>query len=340
MNLKSLEDNLRAITPSEEKHQNGISFDFSYTFAEEINGQTVYSFDKIQKTKAVSQPNLKLMDRIAGKLYLSKNSRFVSVPMHIHNWVELNYMYSGQCDIQINQVKTTLKTGQMSLIDTKTPHSIGYTGENDILINILIDKQYLGINFFNRLSKDSIVSKFFINAINEHTSHDNFIVFHSDYSRRIPIFMNEFMCEYYDPSLNSADMLDSLLSLIISELINVFENDLNKEQLLQMGKSKVAIIPILRYIEGNFKNCTLETTAAFFNMNPNYLTTLLKQQTGLSYKELILGEKMKHSAYLLRNTNMTVTEIANMVGYENISFFYRKFQQRFHCSPKEYRTKI
>ncbi|MBE5993231.1 MAG: AraC family transcriptional regulator [Paenibacillaceae bacterium] len=34
---------------------------------------------------------------------------------------------------------------------------------------------------------------------------------------------------------------------------------------------------------------------------------------------------------------MSVTEFANEAGYENISFFYQKFQEHYGCSPQEYR---
>lgn len=72
-------------------------------------------------------------------------------------------------------------------------------------------------------------------------------------------------------------------------------------------------------------------------MNPNYLTTLLKQRTGHTYKELIHQQRMTRAGQLLRNISYSVTEVANEVGYENISFFYKKFKEYFGCSPKEYR---
>lgn len=43
------------------------------------------------------------------------------------------------------------------------------------------------------------------------------------------------------------------------------------------------------------------------------------------FKELIQQQKMTCAGQLLRNTSYIVTEVANKVGYENISFFYKKF---------------
>jgi AraC-like DNA-binding protein len=58
----------------------------------------------------------------------------------------------------------------------------------------------------------------------------------------------------------------------------------------------------------------------------------------MTYKQLVQSQKLKYAAKFLRNTNMSVTEIANEAGYENISFFYQKFQEHYGCSPKEYRS--
>ena len=80
------------------------------------------------------------------------------------------------------------------------------------------------------------------------------------------------------------------------------------------------IVPLIRYIE-------------------NYVSTLLKKNTGYTYIQLIQTQKLKSAATLLKTTSMPVTAIANQAGYENISFFYKKFQERYHCSPNEYRLR-
>ena len=40
---------------------------------------------------------------------------------------------------------------------------------------------------------------------------------------------------------------------------------------------------------------------------------------------------------MLTNTKMPVSEIIQMVGYDNSSYFYRKFRERYGVSPKEFR---
>ena len=268
------------------------------------------------------------------RLFLKKQSRFQPCPLHIHDWLEINYMYSGKCQQTINHSNYLLHKGQICIIDSDTPHATAELGEDDILLSLVIQKEYFNNQFFSRLSGNSILADFFINAIQQDTNHNNYILFHSENSRRIQLYFHELIRESYHPTLGSNDIVDSLLTLIFCELINIYENNASLHDVSFHSNS---IGNILRYLATNYRTCSLKSTAAAFNLNPNYLTSLLKKTTGFSYKQLIVRERLNYAAHYLRSTNLPINEIAHLSGYENISFFYRKFNEIFQCSPHEYR---
>lgn len=328
MNINTLNGILRELTPHEKEYFTGTCFhDFDSLPLSERNGILYKKFSVTGRSSST-------LHTLSNNMHIKKQSRYQSVPTHVHDWIEINYMYDGVCPQIINGKSLELRKKQLLLIDTDVPHSTGILGTDDIMVSILIEKKFLNSRFFSLFSKDSILSNFLVNCINSNARHDNYILFHSEKNRRIPFFINELLCEMFDPSLNSDDIIMSLFTLIIAELTNVYENDKGSAELNQ---NKISLIPILRYIEGNYKNCTLKSTADFFNMNPNYLTTMLKQQLGLSYKELVQEQKITTAARLLRNSSMSIAEIANFIGYENIGFFYKKFNEAYNCSPKNFR---
>ena len=108
-----------------------------------------------------------------------------------------------------------------------------------------------------------------------------------------------------------------LFYTIMAELINVYENDLTQESAFSTSSM---VIPILRFIERNFQTCTQESVANFFHISPNYVTRLLKKHIGLTYIQLIQEQKLEYAAKLLRQTALSVTEIAHKSGYENVHF--------------------
>ena len=338
MNLKALHHYLTTLSPSEEKYRNGYVYDgWKDMPRKQCNGveYTILDLDvaysPLDNKPADHSPGL---NAELSEISIKKNSRFSAVPEHIHTHIEINYVYSGSCPQVIDGHPITLQKNQVLLIDTNCPHSIAPLGENDIMISIIPKTDFLREHMFNQFSNDSILSRFFINAINEKTDHDHYLLFHSENDRRIPMFFNELFCECFDPSINSTDIIMHLFYTIMAELINVYEDDLTKGNSYSHNS---VVIPMLRYIERNFRTCTQESVADFFHISPNYVTRLLKKYTGMTYIQLIQAQKLQTAANLLKQTTLPVTEIAQRAGYENVTFFYKKFQEKYHCQPGEYR---
>lgn len=321
MDKIKLDNYLREYTTSELKHKKGISSTYVNINTCKVNNKKIYNFIFIE-------------DLSSNDISIIKNARFDSTPLHNHNHIEINYMYSGSCKQMIDGHEIILKKGQMTLIDTKTAHSIGYTGEDDILINLIIKKDYLNNSFFSKLTDNNLITSFFINAISNDNTDLNYLIFNTENNQRLQNFILEFIYEYYFPSLNSHEIKNSLFLLIILEMINTLENSIN---LQSVSKSNSIIISALQYMEENFIDCTLESTANYLGINPCYLTTLLKKNFDYSYKELIIKLRMQYAAKLLLNTEHSIDQIAHSSGYSNLSFFYKKFNNFYNCSPKEYR---
>ncbi len=94
---------------------------------------------------------------------------------------------------------------------------------------------------------------------------------------------------------------------------------------------------MLRYVEEHYRDGSLGEIAARLHYELPSLSRLIRQQTGQNYTELVQEKRLSQAAWLLRNTRRRVDEIANAVGYENLSYFHRLFAARFGQSPKKYR---
>lgn len=326
MTPEELKTKLFSITSSEENYRNGIAPDTSSFPFTKIGGQDVMVFSYANIS---SQFN-------AIPFLVRKHSRFRDYPLHVHDWIEITYMYSGSCKQIIDGKLYEMKQGQLILMAPGTVHTILPLTQNDILVMIALGQKHLTTNFFNRLSSSSIVSDFFINAFNTESSREPFFLFPSEEDRRLRFFVEEFLCEWYDPSLTTLDMQHDLFSLIISELVNIMNNHMTSSKIRNRSSY---IIPLLRYIEENYKDCNLTDTADRFGLNPNYLSNLLKKHTGSSFNELVAKEKLSAAKRLLDNSEMPISEIINYVGYQNMSFFYKKFKERYGTLPGVYRQK-
>ena len=66
------------------------------------------------------------------------------------------------------------------------------------------------------------------------------------------------------------------------------------------------------------------------------LSGLLRRETGRTFSEILLEQRMTRAACLLRGTPLSIENIAAMLGYRDSSNFYKAFREYYGKSPREY----
>lgn len=94
---------------------------------------------------------------------------------------------------------------------------------------------------------------------------------------------------------------------------------------------------IIEAIDNDISNASLQHLADLVQINPVYLSRFFKEKTGMNFSDYILKRKMETAAGLLKNTNSTIYEISEMVGYSNDKNFSRAFKKYFGVSPTTYK---
>lgn len=95
---------------------------------------------------------------------------------------------------------------------------------------------------------------------------------------------------------------------------------------------------IVRYINDHYaQHQSLKIVAAKFNISPYYLSRIFNKATGFSFVEYLNSIRVKEAQKLLKETSLTITEIAEKVGYESLTHFGRVFKSITGLSPMKYR---
>ena len=95
---------------------------------------------------------------------------------------------------------------------------------------------------------------------------------------------------------------------------------------------------VLRYVESNYADGSFAELTQQLHYDASWLSREIKRKTGKTYTQLVQEKRLAQAAFLLRNTDRNVSDIALAVGYENISYFHRIFAESFGNSPKHYRV--
>lgn len=84
---------------------------------------------------------------------------------------------------------------------------------------------------------------------------------------------------------------------------------------------------------------SMETMAEFAQLSPRYFAIKFKQVMGCSVEHYLIRTRIERAEYLLRYNGMNVTEVAEALGYKDLSFFSRQFKQFCGKRPSQVKKK-
>jgi 2-isopropylmalate synthase len=98
------------------------------------------------------------------------------------------------------------------------------------------------------------------------------------------------------------------------------------------------MIAMQNFIQANYQTVTLSDMAAEFHLSEPYISKYIKEKSGKTFGDLVVQARMKKARTLLRNSNMTVENVAYAAGYQNVEHFNRQFRKKYNMTPVEYRN--
>lgn len=106
------------------------------------------------------------------------------------------------------------------------------------------------------------------------------------------------------------------------------------------GNQNAVTAKALAMIGQQYNTITLKGMADSLGYSAKQMGRLLKQYTGRSYTELVGEYKLNTALSLLESGDYSIAEIADMVGFSEVSHFYAAFKKYVGVPPGEYRQKI
>lgn len=129
-------------------------------------------------------------------------------------------------------------------------------------------------------------------------------------------------------ALNSVEDFRNFMHLFLERM---------QQNLMEADENRM-VAEVKKYIDEHLTERISRTQVAeHVALNENYLSRLFHQEMGLSISDYILQKRIVLSKRLLVQTDRSVSEIGNEVGYDATAYFIRLFKREVGKTPKEYR---
>lgn len=231
-------------------------------------------------------------------------------PKHLHRSFELIYVKDGSIEICINTKSFIVEKNHWVLVLPYESHSFSTKQYSDSYICVF-SPEY--INTFNNIT----YGKFLENPVFKLSNLAQDLVVNNIFKEN-----------------NNILQIKSMLYLTCYELIE-------QTTLLECIKTDYELLhKILNYIQENFTRVDISLThiANKFGYSYTYISKYLNNTLGTSFNNFINENRISYAIYLLKNTDLSITDVSFSCGYSNIRSFNRNFIKIVNTTPRNYKN--
>lgn len=263
------------------------------------------------------------IDRFRG--YVDSNPHLQEV--HSHNYYHLVYFTEGSGEHLIDFEKFDAKSGTMYFMKPGQVHQWYFKEEYDGFVVNFFDNffDWIGIN-------SSLLQKFrFLQSI---LVQDHVVNVSEDLQEKVAEYFEEMIQEnQQNNQFSNLKVGFHLMNLLIDIDRSLETSSLNKSDYQSVLLNNFQLL-----IEQNFKIKKLpKEYAELLYITPNHLNALCKDVLGSSAGELIRSRVVLEAKRLLVNKEISVTEIAYSLNFQDASYFVKFFKKHTGFTPEQFR---
>lgn len=300
-----------------------------------LRGQIDVDKNLYTEAKDFTIDSKKMLEK--GKVIdIRPHTRFIHFPKHRHNYIEIMYMCSGQTTHIINSsTKVVLEKGDLLFFNQHTFHEILPASQNDVGVNFMVLPEFFDVAF-QMIEKDSVLGKFLVSTLCQDENEGQYLHFKVAQILTVQNLIENMVWSLVNRQDNKYQINQHTMGLLFMHLLN--RTDLIDTGSIEQYENRL-VFTTLKYIEDHYKDANLTQLAVQINQTVFKLSKLIHSATGNTFKELLQQKRLDKAIHLLSKTSLSVSDIINAVGYDNTSYFYRIFRNKYGISPKEYRLR-
>ena len=235
---------------------------------------------------------------------------------HTHNHTELFFIVSGRGQCLIEDQFFPVDVNTLIIINPNVPHT------EDSLNAQPLEYIVLGIEGVELATTEN--------------SNGQFCILDHFESLEISSCLRNILREMELKNTGFEDICQAYMEILIIRLMRSIDLAVPTDPQLSSGNRQCAAVK--RYIDLHFKEAlTLEQLAEEAHINKYYLSHAFKREYGVSPINYMTFRRIEESKYLLAETDLSMSQIAQLLGFSSLSYFSQVFRTTQDITPMEYR---
>ncbi|MGG4036008.1 AraC family transcriptional regulator [Paenibacillus cisolokensis] len=264
-------------------------------------------------------------------IYVNREQESFSLCLHTHDFVEISMVGEGCGFHYIEDQVVPVKQGDLFLIPIGTSHVFRPSSpERDkvLVIYNCIFRETALIPWKHYFTGDSETMRL-IHYPQEQKG--RWLQFHDKHNTLLNMFHN-MHSEYLKRNVG----YEIILTTSLIQMLLILQRSEKEKEYTPAPSNKLD--DVLHYIKNHYsQNITAQSVADHFYMSVSHFQRLFKKATGLTFIQYLQNIRIQKCCELLESTDISIHEIANLVGYLDMKFFHALFRKKTGVTPRQYR---
>lgn len=249
----------------------------------------------------------------------------------------LFYVRHGACEVEVQGVKYQMNKGDLLIFGPGTIYQLGPDlSSHPEIISINFDYLYNAANPVLPIPPDT-VSGFDESCLLSLVRFSDLKVFNAPlYLRNMELldsFLLEMKREYETRRLFYHENIAGIFLTVLSWVARVSTTAGSEAR-----KNQNHADAIIAYLSEHYaEDLTSHQLSEVFHFHPNYINRLITRHTGMSTHQYILMQRISQAMRLIQTTDLSLTQIAYMVGFQDLKHFSKMFKLKTGKAPSEFR---
>lgn len=253
------------------------------------------------------------------------------IDVHQHLFFELVYVVDGTAKHTLNGETTIIQKGDYFIIDLKSSHRYSEC-HNLSLINCLFLPEVMDETLKDCQSFDQFIHRSLIRSYKLNSSQTPVNQIFHDYDHVIFQLLTKIQAEYQAKQFGYTTVFQSL---IIEILILTIRQVIGE---MPPSSPSVIVSNMIHYLQQHYmKPHLLQDFCDDYHFSPPYISRKFKEETGLTVMDYLQNIRILKSCELLLGTDKKISEIAYLVGYQDMKYYQTLFKKTISISPRAYR---
>lgn len=256
----------------------------------------------------------------------------VNIALHNHDYFEFIYAYKGKLKHEIDGKSFVMEEGDICIINKRANHSIQSSKEENIIYIGAISETFRH-ELIEILPEEHELQNFY----NQGVGKKNYRNFPTGQFKIVRDKANLMVEEYMLNQSGVELAVKALFLLLNKELMHI--SDMTRSMEVDRKKTN-DMSEIIEFISTNYRDVTIDYVANHFHFHPNYLSRLIKKETGKNFSSILQETRLQKAKTFIEYTDKNIEEIAYEVGYKSVSHFHRVFKAKENITPLGYKQSL